>query len=233
MKKSWRYPFCGHNAIVHNGVEGTVSEFQHLFLHRNKFGDQYIQGTVVVCPNEQCREYEFVLSLGNLKFDRAGNHEYTQTRNWRLIPDSTAKVYPSYIPKPLLDDYREACQIRDLSPKASATLSRRCLQGMIRDFWGVSKQRLVDEIDAIQDKLDVGVWEAIDAVRRVGNIGAHMEQDISFIIDVEPDEAQLLIGLVETLVEEWYVARHERQERMEKVKALAVTKDQQRKSAAK
>ena len=36
------------------------------------------------------------------------------------------------IPIPqLMDDYEEACAIVNLSPKASATLSRRCLQGMI------------------------------------------------------------------------------------------------------
>ena len=46
-------------------------------------------------------------------------------------------------------------------------------------------------------------WAAIDAVRRVGNIGAHMEHDINVIVDVEPREAELLIGLVETLFREW------------------------------
>ncbi|MCB1884663.1 MAG: DUF4145 domain-containing protein [Geminicoccaceae bacterium] len=29
-----------------------------------------------------------------------------------------------------------------MSPKASATLSRRCLQSMIRDFWTISKDTL-------------------------------------------------------------------------------------------
>jgi len=35
--------------------------------------------------------------------------------------------------------------------------------------------------------------EAIDYVRQIGNIGAHMEKDIDQVIPVEPDEAQLLI----------------------------------------
>ena len=34
------------------------------------------------------------------------------------------------------------------------------------------------------------------AVRKVGNIGAHMEKDINVIVDVDPDEAQHLIGLI-------------------------------------
>jgi hypothetical protein len=41
--------------------------------------------------------------------------------------------------------------------------------------------------------------EAIDIVRNIGNIGAHMEADINVIVDVDPDEAQTLIELIETL----------------------------------
>gem|GEM_PF-3019389 len=106
--------------------------------------------------------------------------------HWRLIPPSNAKVFPDYIPKPLIDDYTEACLIKDASPKASATLSRRCLQGIIRDFWEVKPARLVDEIEAIKDKTDHLTWEAIDTVRKVGNIGAHMEKDINLIVEVDP-----------------------------------------------
>jgi len=51
-----------------------------------------------------------------------------------------------------------------------------------------------------------------------------MEKDINTIIDVDPKEAQLLIELIETLIEEWYVARHQRQERMKALKATADAK---------
>ena len=132
------------------------------------------------------------------------------------------------IPAPILQDYGEACLIRDLSPKASATLTRRCLQGMIRDFWVISKARLIDEINDLQGKVDGTTWKAIDAVRSIGNIGTHMEKDINVIVDVDPDEANLLLGLIEVLLEEWYIRRHEREEHMQKVIAAA-----QSKSAAK
>ena len=32
------------------------------------------------------------------------------------------------------------------------------------------------------------MWQAIDAVRSIGNIGAHMEKDINLIVDVDPEE---------------------------------------------
>ena len=144
--------------------------------------------------------------------------------SWNLLPESEAKPFPDYIPRQLRADYAEACLIRNKSPKASATLSRRCLQGMIRDFWGITKARLVDEIDELKLKLDSGTWNAIDSVRHVGNIGAHMEKDVNLIIDVDPDEAGLLIWLNETLFEEWYVARHDRDEKMNALAKLATDK---------
>ena len=60
----------------------------------------------------------------------------------------------------------------------------------------------------------VGVVTNGTAVLGLGNIGAHMEQDINLVIDVDPNEAGLLIGLIETLIQDWFVGQHERAERM-------------------
>ena len=71
--------------------------------------------------------------------------------------------------------------------------------------------------------------EAIDRVRSIGNIGAHMEKDIDLIVDVDPDDAQVLIDLVEMLFEEWYIARHKRQQRLDRIREIAETKQEERK----
>ena len=113
----------------------------------------------------------------------------------------------------------------DASPKAAATLARRCLQGMIRDFWTVQgKKTLKAEIDAIKDRIDPDDWRAIDAVREVGNIGAHMEQDVNLMIDVARDEAEALIQLIELLLADWYVGRAHRQRSVLGVIEIAKTK---------
>ncbi|URK16947.1 DUF4145 domain-containing protein [Thalassospira sp. GO-4] len=135
---------------------------------------------------------------------------------------------PEYIPDALREDYEEACKTVDVSPKASATLARRCLQGMIRDYWGIKKSRLVDEIKALEDKVDPDTWQAIDAVRGLGNIGAHMEKDINLILSVEPEEAVALIELIEDLFQTWYVQRHERQQRRKRVVEIADAKRQEK-----
>jgi hypothetical protein len=93
-----------------------------------------------------------------------------RVKSWRLIPESSAKVFPNFIPRPILDDYNEACAIRERSPKASATLSRRCLQGMLRDFWDVKvpSRKLIHEIEAIKDKVEPEVWKARSEPETVG-----------------------------------------------------------------
>jgi hypothetical protein len=154
-------------------------------------------------------------------------------QEWQLLPESSAKHLPTYVPEPLRHDYTEACLIRDLSPKASATMARRCLQGMIRDFCKISRPRLVDEIKTLRNDIDAGkapagvqadTMDAIDHVRSIGNIGAHMEADINVIVDVDPDEAQKLIELLELLFDEWYVARNTRQERLKAIGLVAAAK---------
>jgi hypothetical protein len=219
---SWTCPYCNQNATI---TSENFSAEDHIFDLGNKDGEICLRTQVISCPNERCREYTIEARLGTRVW-HSGDRVFGEpiSPSWKLKPKSTSKPFPLYIPKPILDDYYESCLIVQDSPKASATLSRRCLQGMIRDFWGVSKGRLIDEISAIKAKIDTTTWEAIDAVRSIGNIGAHMEKDINLIVDVDPDEAELLIGLIEFLLEDWYVARHEREEHKKKVIALGAAK---------
>lgn len=214
----WTCPFCNRNATI---VSENYSLASHQFNHGNKYSHQRLASTVVVCPNAECGEYTLKVELYGSDQEGTGKPKEA----WQLIPAAEMKVFPDYVPPAVLADYKEACLIRNLSPKASATLSRRCLQGMIRDFWGIKEGRLVDEIEAIQEKVDPATWSAIDAVRKIGNIGAHMERDINLIIDVDSGEAALLIGLIEMLINDWYVIKHERERQMTMLIAAARAKD--------
>jgi hypothetical protein len=219
---SWTCPYCNQNAtITDNNLEHEV----FFWNSGNKDGKLCVEIDMVVCPNDRCRQYVITSGIYKTKTTAAGTFPDKEAlESWKLRPKSSSKPFPDYIPKPILDDYKEACLIVADSPKASATLSRRCLQGIIRDFWKISKPRLIDEIKELEGKIDAITWQAIDSVRNVGNIGAHMEKDINVIIDVGPEEAGLLIGLVEYLLKECYVAQHEREEHMQKVINLAKVK---------
>ena len=229
VKFNWTCPYCNKEATI---MDANCSSSFHAFDLGNKDGESGIITKIISCPNDECRDYEITASL-HASHHVAGYNRVTantQRLEWSLKPNSVAKQFPSYIPEAILADYNESCLIKTLSPKASATLSRRCLQGIIRDFWGVKQGRLVDEINSINDTVDPITWQAIDSVRSIGNIGAHMEKDINLIIDVEPEEAQLLIGLIEILIADWYVAKHERQKHLESIIGVAGIKAEAKKS---
>ena len=52
-------------------------------------------------------------------------------------------------------------------------------------------------------------WKVLDGIRKVGNIGAHMEKNINVIVDIDPGEAEKLLKVIEKLMNDWYVERHE------------------------
>jgi len=224
-------PYCGRPTTITD--PNRFIDWKKVEIRESTLGDVGFFTRAITCPNEECKQFWLKFQLTDA-LNNSGTNWKWQPQNiiqeWQLLPESEAVVLPDYIPEAIQNDYYEACRIRHLSAKASATLARRCLQGMIRDFWGIKKGRLIDEINELQDKVDPLVWDSINAVRSVGNIGAHMEKDINLIIDVDPDEAKLLIGLIEQLIEDWYIDKHEKEKRLTKIKAMADEKSQKKKA---
>jgi len=219
MASPWTCPYCNRPCTIGTDDVRVISEAKYI---SKEYGNYQSDTTIIVCPNDKCRKQTISLDISQLN-QQTGNIS-KRLHSWQLLPESEAKPFPEYIPQQLREDYNEACLIKHKSPKASATLSRRCLQGMIRDFWKIKKSRLIDEIEGIKTKVDGTVWKAIDSVRHVGNIGAHMEKDVNLIIDVDSEEAGLLIWLIENLFEEWYVARHDRAAKMGAIVNIAEQK---------
>ena len=100
---------------------------------------------------------------------------------------------------------------------------------MIRDYWNISgKNNLFEEINAIEDMISPSAKAALDGLRKVGNIGAHMEKDINLIIDIDQGEAEKLLRLIEFLVKEWYINRYESEQLLKDVINISADKDSQR-----
>ena len=217
----WTCPYCNRACTLQDSDIKYLSDEVYL---SDDHGRVYGNIQFKICPNPECRQ----ISIASRIWEWAGSKTGKMLHEWFLVPESNAKPFPDYIPLQLREDYQEACLIKYKSSKASATLSRRCLQGIIRDFWGIKKGRLFDEIAELEEKVDAKTWQAIDSVRHVGNIGAHMEKDVNLIIDVDPEEAALLIWLIETLFEEWYIERHERDAKMQKIIQVAQEKKLQK-----
>lgn len=217
-------PYCSMIMPITDGtyVKRNVSFTDHTFTYDARGNSQPVDSCVVVeffkCPN--CRQYTV---------SAYGIGENVSEIKSNLRPLSLAKQFPDYIPAAIRNDYEEACAIVGLSPKASATLSRRCLQGMIRDFWGITKKNLYEEIDALKNEIPTDLWSSIDALRQLGNIGAHMEKDTDVIVDIDPNEAESLIKLIELLMKEWYINREERKKLFSDIISTNESKQAERK----
>lgn len=214
-------PFCD---VTYSESDTTFQEYklppsEYDFL----FGispREYIRVLVNRCP--ECRRFMF------RAVKETGERDHF---DMQFYPQAVAKPLPDYIPEAIRNDYREAQMVARLSPKAAATLCRRCLQGMIRDFWGITKPRLKDEIDALEQIVPPLQWKAIDGLREIGNISAHMERDVNTIIEVEPEEAEMLLKLIDSLIENWYIARHREETLYNSIASCADAKRKQKHEA--
>ncbi|MGC9293616.1 MAG: DUF4145 domain-containing protein [Acidobacteriaceae bacterium] len=117
-----------------------------------------------------------------------------------LSPDVTGSI---------AEDYKEACLVFEDSPKASAALSRRCLQTLLLEKAGVKTKDLSKGIDEVlaSKTLPTHLAESIDAVRNIGNFAAHPIKSTSSgeIVDVEPGEAEWMLDALENLIDFYIV----------------------------
>jgi len=186
---------------------------------------------LIRCPNPECGEnlvsvaanwgvktyYAGEPTTAIVEDRRIGIGEYTFAPT---VPKPLSKTAPESVKR----DFNEAHLIRKFSPKASATLARRALQGMIRHRWGVSDRTLAKELEAIKTRCEEDLYTAMMGLKAIGNIGAHPEADVSLILEVEDGEAEELLNLLLILDDEWYVAREKRSRSLAKVAELASAK---------
>lgn len=148
-------PFCDTAIPVGSGCHSIyrLPRPDHAARPGEKRDENQIQFDLYNCPN--CGKITFQASR------EAGDGPVKMS----VFPRAIFKHFPDYVPKSVRQDYEEACAIRTLSPKSSATLCRRCLQGMIRDFWQIHGASLNAEIKELRGKVPASQWAAIDAVR--------------------------------------------------------------------
>ncbi len=129
----------------------------------------------------------------------------------RLIrPKGTTRPpCPGEVPPAIAEDYIEACLVLPDSPKASAALSRRCLQNILREKAKVTHGSLADEIQEVLDAktLPPYIAEVVDLVRTIGNFAAHPIKSTKSgeIIPVEPGEAECNLDVIEALFDFYFV----------------------------
>lgn len=161
------------------------------------------------CPS--CHRNIIRLICGDAVKHMEGIKEYrTISKDWVAYPKvSSRPPCPSEVPEAIANDYKEACMVLIDSPKASAALSRRCLQNLLREKAGVTPSDLSKEIQQVIDgnALPSYLRDDIDAIRVIGNFAAHPNKSIitGEIVPVEPGESEWLLDVLEGLFDFYYV----------------------------
>ena len=159
---------------------------------------------------------------------REGKYEVMATNGSRVLAGQPSekivfplakskKQAPSEVPERLQQDYAEATQVLPISPKASAAISRRILQDILREDYQLPRGSLAAQIDAFIALPGIPSYltAAVDAVRNVGNFAAHPSKDVQTgqVVDVEPGEAEWLLDVLDALFDFAYVQPKQLDER--------------------
>lgn len=127
-----------------------------------------------------------------------------------VYPKKTPQVtLDPIIDKKFADDYNEASIILDLSPKASAALSRRCLQNLLIEKANVKPDSLSKQIQEVLDskQLPQTLADDVDEIRKIGNFAAHptKSKHTGVILDVDEGEAEWSLEILKELFDHYIV----------------------------
>ena len=215
--KTYTCPFCNHVQAFAQSYECVSNgPYSHTTPIPAEYKESSYRILTIRCSNTKCKRISVV----------AINR--TSGKQVDIVPQNAIKVFPEYIPEQIRQDYEEASQLLYISPRACATLLRRCLQGMIHDFWGIHEKNLNAEITTLKNMVTGTQWAALDGLRKIGNIGAHMENDVNLVIDIDPGEAEKLKMLIELLFDKWYISRYEENQLLSEIVNISDQKDKKR-----
>lgn len=171
-------------------------------------------GKIIIEVNRIARhEYEYDVSQSR-PASPAGRRSIIYPTN-----GSIRRNVPSEVPSSLADDFQEAAAVLELSPKASAALSRRCLERVLSDKLlslrdsadkpTSKKPTLEDLIGKASSKLGLSqsLVNQLHEIRVLGNFAVHTIKDTHSgeIVEVEPGEAEAMLDLLERLFDEVFV----------------------------
>jgi hypothetical protein len=160
MTVNLKCPFCSHAVTLgENDLQVVTARVKVGTADEDELIG--IKASAYKCPNPDCRKIGLEVGAGFGRSMSVGGYPQFGGIFNGVFPDKpvgagyfrfaprVATPLSNHVPEAVRTDYEEACSIKDLSPKAAATLCRRALQGMIRDFHGVTKQTLHEELKSI------------------------------------------------------------------------------------
>ena len=215
--------FCGEvyniNRYTNNVYVACINDSGfHANVNSFNKNDSDVKIIFRTCPG--CGKTRIIAECFNGQF--GDEHE-----KFNVFPLSDAIDFPDYVPANIREDYKEACSIINLSAKASGTLFRRTLEEIIMDFYEIKDGTLYERLTSLENDSDVDtdIISSLQALRKVGNIGAHLKLDSNQIPkNITEEEARAMRVVIEDLIKDTYVKRHKRQEHIKKITSIAENK---------
>lgn len=179
-----------------------------VFHGRTDHGKDKWYAAMVVCP--ACQGAIVHLYRDELVSPEHDEYEQIEIRAYPL--DGGRPPAPIEVPEAIATDYQEACRVLSRSPKASAALARRCLQGILHQQ-GYNENDLSRQIHALLNEseparvIPSSLRDTVDAIRNFGNFSAHPITDKTTlqIVDVEPGEAEWCLDILLDMFDHYYV----------------------------
>ncbi|HEV1284027.1 MAG TPA: DUF4145 domain-containing protein [Bryobacteraceae bacterium] len=161
-------------------------------------------GTIWTGLHQRCPEcHEVIIYLNVLKYGTNAQVRFM------VYPAAASRPIRPEVVEPYRKDFAEACAVLPHSPKASAALSRRCLQALLKDKGKATKRDLNDQIDEVVGSGGIPSYIAdnLHAVRNIGNFAAHQikSTNTADIVSVEDGEAEWNLDVLESLFDLYFV----------------------------
>ncbi|MEB3244466.1 MAG: hypothetical protein VKJ06_00570 [Vampirovibrionales bacterium] len=245
-------PYCKHRLYLPEvSLSRDIELSEHAVSPIEQSGTRpsHIEMTVVQCTNPECIRFSLSVTLFGQKKNKvriagqATEPVHCVIKQWNLLPEGTGKAYPIFIPAEIRQLYQEAVGTLNASPRASAALSRQCIQRIVRSVFNIQKLTLRQELIAIRDKVDPIIYKVIQnmmtlptgqqtptlpgagvaASRELAasstslTIGCNMEGEAGLIKESTDLEARKLILLAQFMLDELYVERYQKESMLKKV----------------
>jgi len=189
---------CLHcQTIVRFDVPANGSHYIQVIADKEQMGVTFVE-----CPN--CRRIIVTIE----KLQHVQSVGYQPNSEYIVWPLSSGRPpAPDEVPINIAQDYNEASLVLPFSAKASAALSRRCLQAVLRDAAKTAQKDLSNQIDEVLPSLPTYISDNLDAIRNIGNFAAHEQKSKSTgtIMDIEVGEAEWNLDVLDSLFDFYYV----------------------------
>ncbi len=206
----------------HCGISMHFKSEMHSFVE-NKYYDDFavVNLEVGFCPS--CHKPIVIMQTGTFqKYEIDGSVD--------LAHCSETRIYPIWEKNTLLDEsipekyrklYQESEQVNNVSPRASATLSRYLLQMLLHEELHIHDKNLQLEIEKLEGNNNVPsqLVKILQVMRRVANFGAHPKKSTnsSEIVEVEKGEAEVMLEVIQQLFDYIFVKPNQQKQFLKEI----------------